>query len=51
VRGQEFPYRNGAVLIPTLHPAAVLRNGGTALAESRADFVLVKRALARGRDA
>jgi DNA polymerase len=51
VRGQEFPYRDGAVLIPTLHPAAVLRNGGTALAESRADFVLVKRALARGRAA
>jgi len=50
VRGQEFPYRGGAVLIPALHPAAVLRNGGTALAESRADFVLVKRALARGRD-
>jgi uracil-DNA glycosylase family 4 len=49
VRGQEFPYRDGAVLIPTLHPAAVLRNGGTALAESRADFVVVKRALARGR--
>jgi uracil-DNA glycosylase family 4 len=51
VRGQEFPYRDGAVLIPTLHPAAVLRNGGTALAASRADFVLVKRALARGRAA
>jgi DNA polymerase len=51
VRGQEFPYRDGAVLIPTLHPAAVLRNSGTALAESRADFVLVKRALARGRAA
>ena len=51
VRGQEFPFRGDAVLIPTLHPAAVLRNGGTALAESRADFVLVKRALARGHDA
>ena len=50
-RGQEFPFRGDAVLIPTLHPAAVLRNGGTALAESRADFVLVKRALARGHDA
>jgi len=49
LRGQEFPYRDGtAVLVPTLHPAAVLRNGGTALAQSRADFVVAKRALARG---
>jgi uracil-DNA glycosylase family 4 len=48
LRGREFPYRGDrAVLIPTLHPAAVLRNGGTALAQARADFVLVKRALAR----
>ncbi len=51
LRGQEFPYRDGrAVVIPTLHPAAVLRNGGTALAQARADFVLIKRALARRRD-
>jgi DNA polymerase len=48
LRGQEFPYRDGsAVLVPTLHPAAVLRSGGTALAQSRADFVVAKRALAR----
>jgi DNA polymerase len=51
LRGQEFPYggSDGApgVLIPTLHPSAVLRNGGVALAQARADFVLVKRALAR----
>jgi DNA polymerase len=48
LRGREIPYRAGrAVLIPTLHPAAVLRNGGTALAQARADFVVVKRALAR----
>ena len=49
LRGRELPYRDGrAVLIPTLHPAAVLRTGGgTALAQARADFVLVKRALAR----
>ncbi len=36
-------------LIPTLHPAAVLRGGGTPLAQTRADFVLAKRALARSR--
>ena len=47
LRGREQPYRGGGVLIPTLHPAAVLRNGGAALAQARADFVLVKRALAR----
>jgi len=34
-------------LFPTLHPSAVLRTGGKTLAQSRADFVLVKRALAR----
>jgi DNA polymerase len=55
LRGREFPFRAGsrpggtrsAVLVPTLHPSAVLRNGGTALAQSRADFVVAKRALAR----
>lgn len=47
IRGQQFPFRDGAVLIPTLHPSAVLRNGGAALAQARADFVIVKRALAR----
>ena len=50
LRGQEFTYDahgETGVLIPTLHPSAVLRNGGVALAQARADFVLVKRALAR----
>jgi DNA polymerase len=47
LRGQEFPYRDDTVLIPTFHPAAVLRGGGTALAQVRGDFVVVKRALAR----
>src|SRR4051812_7874248 len=47
LRGREFPYRGGAVLVPTFHPAAVLRGGGTALAQVRGDFVVVKRALAR----
>jgi DNA polymerase len=49
LRGREFPFRGDAVLIPAFHPSAVLRNGGTALAQSRADFVTVKRALARAR--
>jgi DNA polymerase len=46
LRGQAFRFREHAVLIPMFHPAAVLRNGGAALAQSRADFVAVKRALA-----
>ena len=49
LRGREFPFRERGVLIPTLHPSAVLRSGGTALAQSRADFVRVKRALRRAR--
>ena len=47
LRGTEFPFRDGAVLIPVFHPSAVLRNGGAALAQARADFVTIKRALAR----
>jgi uracil-DNA glycosylase len=50
LRGREFAFERAghtAVLIPTLHPSAVLRTGGKTLAESRADFVQVKRALAR----
>ena len=49
LRGQEFAYERAgveAVLVPTLHPSAVLRNGGRALADARADFVVVKRRLA-----
>lgn len=46
LRGVEHPFGT-AVLIPTLHPSAVLRGGGAALARARADFVVVKRTLAR----
>jgi uracil-DNA glycosylase len=48
LRGQQFPFSRAgieALLVPTLHPAAVLRGGGRALAETRADFVTVKRLL------
>jgi len=47
LRGRQFPFRDDGVLIPTFHPSAVLRNGGPALAQARADFVVIKRALAR----
>lgn len=46
LRGQTFPYRSDTVVIPTLHPAAVLRGGGVPLSQTRADFVAVKRELA-----
>jgi DNA polymerase len=45
LRGQVYPYRNG-VLIPTFHPAAVLRGGGQVMAQMRADLIRAKRALA-----
>ena len=45
LRGEVQPYRDGAVVIPVLHPSAVLRNGGAALAQARADFVVIRRTL------
>ncbi len=51
LRGREFPFRERAVLIPAFHPSAVLRNGGPALAQARADFVTIKRALGRAASA
>lgn len=48
IRGQEFAFLGGdAVLVPTFHPAAVLRGRGEALARMRADFVVAKRVLGR----
>ena len=44
LRGRSYPYR-GATLIPTFHPAAVLRGGGVPLAQMRADLVRAKEAL------
>lgn len=45
LRGQTYPY-GARLLVPTLHPAAVLRGGGTAMAMVRADLVRAKLALA-----
>jgi DNA polymerase len=45
LRGRSYPFRSG-VLIPTFHPAAVLRGGGEPLAQMRADLVRAKQALA-----
>jgi uracil-DNA glycosylase len=47
LRGKTYPWRNGAVLVPTFHPSAVLRSGGgQPLAQMRADFIRAKQALA-----
>ena len=52
LRGREFDLRRRglseparSVVVPTYHPAAVLRSGGRQLAEIRSDFVKVKRLL------
>jgi uracil-DNA glycosylase len=48
VRGQRFPLE-GRTIIPTFHPAAILRGGGeasTQMVALRSDFQEIKRALA-----
>ncbi len=45
LRGSVYPFRGGH-LVPTYHPAYVLRAGGEALAEIRADLVRAKRLMA-----
>jgi DNA polymerase len=44
LRGRVHPYR-GRLIVPTFHPAAVLRGDGEAMAQTRADFVRAKRTL------
>jgi DNA polymerase len=45
LRGSVYPY-GAAHLVPTYHPAYVLRAGGEAMAEMRADLVRAKRLVA-----
>jgi DNA polymerase len=46
LRGRAFPFgTDGAVLLPTYHPAAALRGGGEVVARMRADFVRARAAL------
>lgn len=45
LRGRAYPWR-GRVLVPTYHPAAVLRGGATPMVQMRADLVRAKLALA-----
>jgi DNA polymerase len=44
LRGRTYPFRRG-VLVPTYHPAAVLRGGGEKEAQMRADLVRAKLAV------
>ena len=46
LRGRTYPFGR-AVLVPTFHPAAVLRGGGETMAQMRADLIRAKEALAR----
>ncbi len=48
LRGRTYSHPSGAVVIPTYHPAAVLRGGGEAMAQMRADLVRAKLAVTRG---
>ncbi len=51
VRGQRFPW-NGRTVIPTFHPAAVLRGGGAAsktMQQVREDFATVRTTLEESR--
>ena len=44
MRGAAYPF-GPAQLVPTFHPAAALRGGGTVVAQMRADFVRAKEML------
>lgn len=44
LRGRRFKFR-GRVLVPTFHPAAVLRSGPTKLQDMRDDFQLIRRSI------
>jgi DNA polymerase len=48
LRGSVYPFGTGH-LVPTYHPAYVLRAGGEAMAEMRADLVRAKRLMAAPR--
>jgi DNA polymerase len=46
LRGRSYPL-GGRVLVPTFHPAAVLRGGGETVAQMRADLVRAKQLVGR----
>jgi uracil-DNA glycosylase family 4 len=42
LRGRTHPHPSGATVVPTFHPAAVLRGGAEPMAQMRADLVRAK---------
>jgi DNA polymerase len=42
LRGRSYPHASGAVVVPTYHPAAILRGGAEPMAQMRADLVRAK---------
>ena len=42
LRGRTHPHASGATVVPTFHPAAVLRGGAETMAQMRADLVRAK---------
>jgi uracil-DNA glycosylase len=47
LRGRSYPYGD-ALLVPTFHPAAVLRGGADQMARMRADLIRAKQVLTAG---
>ena len=45
VRGRRYAWGDGVVLVPTYHPAALLRGGSERVAEARADLVRARLSL------
>lgn len=49
VRGRRFRWRNDATLVPTLHPAAVLRGGASKMKDARDDFAVIRSTIDKAR--
>jgi DNA polymerase len=45
LRGRQFPYRGRSMIVPALHPAAVLRGGSSARVHAEADFAAIRAVL------
>ena len=50
LRGRRYAWGDGVVLVPTYHPAALLRGGSERVAETRADLVRARLSLMEARE-
>ncbi len=50
LRGRRYAWGDGVVLVPTYHPAALLRGGSERVAETRADLVRARLSLMETRE-